>query len=92
MLVFVTRARHPVRPPRSLAPVLVFVAALDLTGVAGFTLAAQLGRVDVSAVLSSMYPVVTIVLAAVVLHERLGRLQLAGIVLAMAAIALIGSG
>jgi len=92
MLVVITRAGHPARPPRAIAPMLAVVAALDLGGVAGFTLAAQLGRVDISAVLSSMYPVVTILLAAVILRERVGRLQVAGIALAMSAIALIGSG
>ena len=92
MLVVVTRSGNAVRPPRAVAPYLGFVALLDLGGVAAFTLAAQVGRVDISAVLASMYPIVTIILAAIVLHERIGRVQLLGIASAMVAIALIGSG
>ena len=50
------------------------------------------GRLDVAAVLSSLYPVVTIVLAAAVLRERIGRVQAAGILAAAGAIVLIAAG
>jgi drug/metabolite transporter (DMT)-like permease len=40
-----------------------------------------LGDLEVVSVLASLYPAVTSGLAAVVLRERLGRLQLLGVVL-----------
>jgi len=82
---------HPV-PPRSILPLAGLVGALDMAGMAGYVLATQVGRLDEAAVLSSMYPVVTIVLAALVFHERIGRVQALGIVISMTAIALIGAG
>lgn len=79
-------------PPRSILPLAVLVGALDMAGMAGYMLATQIGRLDEAAVLSSMYPIVTIVLAALVFHERIGRVQAVGIALSMTAIALIGAG
>lgn len=75
-----------------LAGLVVVVGFLDMTGNASYVIAAQLGRLDVAAVLSSLYPVATIVLAAAVLHERVTRIHLAGMGAALAAIALIAGG
>jgi len=58
---------------------------LDLPGVVTFALA-------VAAVLSSLYPVTTVILAGVVLHERITRVHALGIALAVAAIACIAAG
>jgi drug/metabolite transporter (DMT)-like permease len=44
---------------------------------------------DVAAVLASLYPGSTVVLAGLLLRERMNRLQLAGIVAALAAIVLM---
>lgn len=79
-------------PPRSILPLATLIGILDMAGMAGFLLATQIGRLDEAAVLSSMYPIVTIVLAALVFRERIGRIQAIGIALSMAAIALIGAG
>jgi drug/metabolite transporter (DMT)-like permease len=46
----------------------------------------------VTSVLASLYPVVTVVLARVVLHERVDRLQDAGIVATLAGVVLISAG
>jgi drug/metabolite transporter (DMT)-like permease len=43
-------------------------------------------------VLSALYPVATVILAAIVLHERVTRDHTVGIALAAAAIVLIGVG
>ena len=59
----------------------------------GFYLAAvQTGQLAIASVLSAMYPVVTVVLAAAVLREPVTRDHTIGIGLAGAAIALIGAG
>jgi uncharacterized membrane protein len=85
-------ARASLRLPAAIVPAVIGVAVLDLTGNGLFLLAAQLGRLDIAATLSSLYPVSTVILAWAVLKERLSRLHLLGIVVAAIAIALIGGG
>lgn len=65
-----------------------------LAGVAtlGFQRAAQRGFLSIASVLTALYPAVTVVLASLVLRERIGRAQAAGLALAAAAVALIASG
>lgn len=70
-------------------PVLVFVGLADLVANALFGLASSRGYVSIASVLGSLYPVVTAILAYAVLHERLRRIQLAGVVLTMAGVVLI---
>ena len=50
------------------------------------------GLLSVVAVLGGLYPVVTVVLAQTLLHERLRRAQLAGVVAALAGVAMIAAG
>lgn len=59
----------------------------DLGANALFATASGLGMVSVVAVLSSLYPVVTILLARVLLHERLQRVQVVGVVVSLAGVA-----
>jgi drug/metabolite transporter (DMT)-like permease len=69
-----------------------------LTGVAGaagtamFFLATHHGLLAVTAVITSLYPAGTILLARVLLGERLTRLRLAGLCFAAASVALIAVG
>jgi uncharacterized membrane protein len=65
-----------------------------LAGVAtvSFQLAAQRGLLSLAGVLTSLYPAVTVLLAATVLRERIGRAQGVGLALAATAVALIASG
>ena len=68
-------------------PWLLAVSAgiLDATANALFSLAAQGGELLVIAVIGSLYPAATIVLAHFALHERMSRLQWSGVVLALGA-------
>ena len=57
-----------------------------------FILAAQAGRLDVAAVLSSLYPVTTLILAALILKERVVGVHALGVAAAIAAIVLVRIG
>ena len=67
----------------------LLAGVLDVSGTAFFIRADQTGRLDVSVVLCSLYPMVTVLLAIGVLKERFTRIKLAGIVAAIAAVPLI---
>jgi drug/metabolite transporter (DMT)-like permease len=84
--------RRPWRVPRPILAPLAAVAVLDLAGNGLYLLATQVGRLDVAATLSSLYPVTTVFLAIAVLHERVSRSHLAGIVMTAVAIVLIAGG
>jgi drug/metabolite transporter (DMT)-like permease len=73
-------------------PAVLAIGVLDMAANALFVLAAHAGRLDVAAILSSLYPVVTVILAATLLRERIAQTHLIGIALAIIAIALIASG
>lgn len=89
ILVFAAMSRRAWVPDRRLLPVIAAAGALDAFGNAFFLAAAQRGRLDISAVLSSLYPAVTIALAALLLKERMTRLQTVGVAAAIVAIPLI---
>ena len=63
-----------------------------MAGNALFVMAAQLGRLDIAAILSSLYPVATLALAAVVLKERIVGVHAFGVSAAIVAIVLVRLG
>jgi drug/metabolite transporter (DMT)-like permease len=71
---------------------LVAIGVFDMAGQMLYALATTEGLLSVVAVLASLYPVTTIVLARVVLGERVAALQRAGAVAALAGVALITGG
>jgi drug/metabolite transporter (DMT)-like permease len=70
---------------------IAIAGVFDASGNTFYTIATRLGRLDIAAVLSSLYPASTIVLAAVLLKERTTRSQAMGMVLALAAVVLISA-
>jgi drug/metabolite transporter (DMT)-like permease len=84
--------RRSWRIDRRWLPAMAGVGVLDMTGNAAFILAVQTGALAIAAVLSSLYPVVTVILATVILRERVTRAHAAGIVLAVIAIVCIAAG
>jgi uncharacterized membrane protein len=72
--------------PREAWPIVLTNATLDVGGNLFFILASQVGRLDVSAVLSSLYPGSTVILAWIFLKEKISPRQVTGIVSALIAI------
>jgi drug/metabolite transporter (DMT)-like permease len=86
-----TFAGGPRLARRDVAP-LVLIGLGDAGANLTFGLASTRGLVSVVAVLASLYPVVTVVLARIIHAERLGRLQAMGVAGALAGVVLIGAG
>jgi len=80
--VFLAR-RRPLAIERSQLPVVALIGVLVLAADATYAIASTEGLLSVVAVLSSLYPVVTIALARVYLHERLRPLQQVGVVVTL---------
>jgi uncharacterized membrane protein len=89
-VVLVTRV--PWRPTRSAILPIALVGVLDMLGNAFYLLGVQAGQLAIAAILSSLYPVTTVILATVVLGERVTRDHAVGIALAAVAIVCIGVG
>jgi drug/metabolite transporter (DMT)-like permease len=92
VLVVARLGRLPVRLPRRVLPAAALVGLLDMTGNAAFIVAAHVGRLDVAGLLSSLYPVSTVILAVAFLREPVTRAHAAGIAVAVTAVALIALG
>lgn len=80
------------RLPLSLLPLVVLSGLGDLGGNLFFLLANAAGSLAAAVVISSLYPVVTALLARVFLHERLSRLRLLGVAAAIGGVVLIAAG
>ena len=83
---------RPRRARRGDLPVLASIGVLDTGGNVFFAAASSRGLVSVVSVLASLYPVVTVLLARAVLHERVHRSQELGIALALGGIVLVSAG
>lgn len=82
-------ALPPKRPWRGFWLTGILAGALDTIGNLFYLRATQIGRLDVAALVCSLYPAGTILLAALVLRERPSRRQMAGIALALTAVLLL---
>ena len=73
-------------------PVLAAIGILDASANLLFGIASTLGMLSTTSVLSSLYPVATAVLAAIVLRERLRPIQYVGVTVAMIGVVLLSAG
>ena len=86
----VTSRRVDVRLSPRMAAIALGAGIVDTVGNVCFAASSQHGLVSLTAVLASLYPIVTVLLAASILHERVAPLQRAGIALTLAGVVLIG--
>jgi drug/metabolite transporter (DMT)-like permease len=89
LLALLSRPRFAVRWTD--VPRLVLVGSLDVGANVLYGLASTLGLLSLSAVLVSLYPMVTVILATFVLKERMSRVQKTGVAMALAGAALVAS-
>jgi drug/metabolite transporter (DMT)-like permease len=92
ILAAVAVRRPHVGVPRRVLPWLALIGFGDMFGNLLFAAASSSGLVSITSVLASLYPIVTVVLARIVLSERVARSQEAGIGLTLAGVALISAG
>jgi drug/metabolite transporter (DMT)-like permease len=90
LLALVTR--RTLRPGSGALPIIIAAGTLDMVANVLFTLAQQRGLLSLVAVLVSLYPASTLLLARYVLGERLNTVQVVGIGFTLAAVALIAAG
>ena len=70
-------------------PIALLCGCLDMGANIAFLLASRLGLLSLTAVVTSLYPAPTVLLAMVVFHERLTVLRAAGLAIAIAGVAFI---
>lgn len=84
------RGREKIVWPNGRLWLLILLSSLfDAAGNVFFALAAQAGRLDIAAILSSLYPAITVLLAWLMAQERLRPVQWLGVAAALVALLLI---
>lgn len=89
---FALATGRPATVPRPALALALGCGGLDMAANALYLAAVRLGQLSLVATLAALYPASTVVLARVVLGERLSRVQLAGVVCAIMAVVLIVRG
>ena len=84
--------RHSLRMSRQALMLALVCGAMDMLANALYLLAAQEGPLSLVVTLSSLYPASTVLLARVILGERLNGWQVTGVGCALAAVVMIVSG
>jgi len=84
--------RHPLRMSRQALLLALVCGAMDMLANALYLLAAQEGPLSLVVTLASLYPASTVLLARVILGERLNRWQVTGVGCALTAVVMIVSG
>ncbi len=82
--------RLPLPGPQA-SPMSLLAGSLDATSAACFMMARQMTRLDIAAVLISLYPATTVLLSWAIYKERVSGSQWLGLALCIAAIALISA-
>lgn len=92
LLAFGLRRRSPLVVGLTHLPVVAAVGLMDVAANALFALASGRGLLALVSVLGSLYPVMTVLLAHLILGERLTPLQVGGVGIALAGVAAVSAG
>jgi drug/metabolite transporter (DMT)-like permease len=91
VLGLATMRRAAPRLPRAAVPLVVAAGVADMSANVLYLLAVRRGQLSIVGLLSSLYPVSTVLLATLLLRERLSKVQLAGVGGCTLAVLLIAS-
>jgi drug/metabolite transporter (DMT)-like permease len=83
--------RQPLRVPAADVPAVALIGLLDSAANGLFALATQRGYLSIVSVVGSVYPIVTVLLAQVLLRERLTGVQAVGVVTALVGIGIVSA-
>jgi drug/metabolite transporter (DMT)-like permease len=83
------RVNHLPLPRLTSNPIALLAGVLDTGGNIFYLLATQFTRLDIAALLSSFYPAGTVILASIILKEKVSSIQWAGMILCLLALTLI---
>ena len=83
--------RAPLAPRRDLVPAVAVAGLLDSGANALFVFASRAGYLSVVSVLGSLYPVVTLLAAHLLLSERITRVQWGGVALALVGVCVVAA-
>ena len=92
VLLVIARARAMPAPRGRAVPLLVVAGTLDTTATGLYGLANTHGALAIVSVVGSLYPLTTVLLARVVLGERIRPVQRVGVAAALIGVALIAAG
>jgi drug/metabolite transporter (DMT)-like permease len=88
---FALAAWRPLRIARPGLPTVIVAGGLDMGANILYVLASHAGPLSIAAVITSLYPASTVALAALLLRERLGRIQWLGVGVALAGVLCIAA-
>ncbi len=91
LLVLMAATRSAGGVTRADLPVLAAIGVIDASANLLFGVASTMGMLSTTSVISSLYPVATAILAAVVLRERLRPIQYVGVTVAMVGVVLLSA-
>ena len=91
LVVYALARRESLRPAPGSLPTILLAGALDMGANVLYVIASRHGLLPVVAVLTSLYPASTVLLARIVLHEHLQRLQWCGVGCAICGVVLIAA-
>jgi drug/metabolite transporter (DMT)-like permease len=89
LLVLALAMRAPFRIGRRGLTTVVAIGASGSAALVLFGYAASLGLISIATILASLYPIMTVLLAHLILGERLRGFQLAGVALALGGVSLV---
>lgn len=92
VVAIVALARRSRLPSRHDGALIALGGCGDLAATAAFGFALNAGALSVVSVLAALYPVWTVLLARALLHERLARVQAAGVACALVGVGLVAAG